>query len=332
LNYIPCKYLRKITNKGSHKMKKNKSNFRGSNIAHTYSIVARDPKTGEMGVGVQSHYFSVGSIVSWGESGVGVVATQSLVNASFGLRGIELLKLGKSPKEALDFLISEDEGRDVRQVAILDAQGRVAAYTGSKCIIHAGHIEGKNFSVQANMMLTNKVWSVMAKSFESNVNLPLAERIVKTMEAAETVGGDIRGKQSAAILIVDGKEAKNKWEDKIIDLRVEDHEQPLKELSRLLKLHRAYKHMDKGDLAIEHDDMEKALKEYDSALNMFPENLEMKFWTAISLANNQKLKEASELFKPIFTIDNNWRLLTKRLPESGLLNLTKKELEDILSL
>jgi len=313
-------------------MKKNKTNFRGNHIAHTYSIVARDPKTGEMGVGVQSHYFSVGSIVSWGESGVGVVVTQSLVNASFGLRGLELLKQGKSPKEALDLLISEDEGRDVRQVAILDAQGRVAAHTGSKCIIHAGHIAGDNFSVQANMMLTDKVWSTMAKSFESNVNLPLAERIVKTMEAAETVGGDIRGKQSAAILIVGGKEAKNKWEDKIIDLRVEDNEQPVKELSRLLKLHRAYKHMDKGDLAIEHNDMENALKEYDSALNLFPENLEMKFWTAVSLANNQKLKEASELFKTIFTKDNNWRLLTERLPESGLLNLTKKELEDILSL
>ena len=267
-------------------MKKNKISNKNELFSHTYSIVARDSKTGQMGVGVQSHYFSVGRVVSWG--------------------------------------VSEDEGRDVRQVAILDAQGRVAAHTGSKCIKHAGHIEGNNFSVQANMMLTDKVWSTMAKSFESNVNLPLAERIIKTMEAAETVGGDIRGKQSAAILIVGGKEAKNKWEDKIIDLRVEDNEQPVKELSRLLKLHRAYKHMDEGDLAIEHNDMEKALKEYDSALNLFPENLEMKFWTAISLANNQKLKEASELFKTIFIKDNNWRLLTERLPESGLLNLTKK--------
>jgi len=301
-------------------------------FAHTYSIVCRDQKTGEMGVGVQSHYFSVGGVVSWGESGVGVVATQSLVNVSFGLRGLELLKQGKSPEEALNILLSDDNGRDVRQVAILDARGRVAAHTGSKCIKHAGHIEGNNFSVQANMMLTDKVWSTMAKSFESNVNLPLAERIVKTMEAAETVGGDIRGKQSAAILIVDGKEAKNKWEDKIIDLRVEDNEQPVKELSRLLKLHRAYKHMDKGDLAIEHNDMTKALKEYDSALNMFPENLEMKFWTAVSLANNQKLEDASELFKIIFKKNNNWRLLTERLPKSGLLNLSKKELEDILSL
>jgi uncharacterized Ntn-hydrolase superfamily protein len=301
-------------------------------FAHTYSIVCRDHKTGEMGVGVQSHYFSVGGVVSWGESGVGVVATQSLVNVSFGLRGLELLKQGKSPQEALEAMLSDDDGRDLRQVAILDAQGRVAAHTGSKCIKHAGHIEGNNFSVQANMMLSDKVWSTMAKAFETREDLPLPERIVKTLEAAETVGGDIRGKQSAAILIVGGKLAKYKWEDKIVDLRVEDHEQPVKELSRLLKLHRAYKHMDKGDLDIEHNEMEKALKEYDSALNLFPENLEMKFWTAVSLANKQKLKEASELFKTIFKKDNNWRLLTERLPESGLLNLTKKELEDILSL
>jgi len=313
-------------------MKKNKINFRRSNLAHTYSIVARDTKTGEMGVGVQSHYFSVGSIVSWGESGVGVVATQSLVNASFGLRGLELLKQGKSPEEALNFLISEDEGRDVRQVAILDAQGRVATHTGTKCIIHAGHIVGDNFSVQANMMLTDKVWSAMAKSFESNANLPLAERIIKAMEAAETVGGDIRGKQSAAILLVDGKETKNKWEDKLIDLRIEDHEEPVKELKRVLKLYRAYKHMDKGDLAMEHHDMETALKEYDSALNMFPNNLEMKFWTAVTLANNQKIKEASKFFKKVFDKDNNWRLLAERLPESELLTVSKDDLKTILSL
>jgi uncharacterized Ntn-hydrolase superfamily protein len=149
-------------------------------FAHTYSIVARDVKTGEMGVGVQSHYFSVGGIVSWGESGVGVVATQSLVNVSFGLRGLELLKQGKSPREALDVLLAADEGREVRQVAILDVQGRVAAHTGSKCIIHAGHVEGNNYSVQANMMLTDKVWSAMSKTFESHENLPLPERIVTT--------------------------------------------------------------------------------------------------------------------------------------------------------
>ena len=301
-------------------------------LAHTYSIVAKDTKTGEMGVGVQSHYFSVGSIVSWGESGVGVVATQSLVNASFGLRGLDLLKQGKSPREALDILLAADEGRDARQVAILDVQGRVAAHTGSKCIIHAGHIEGNEYSVQANMMLTDKVWSTMSKTFETYDNLPLPERILKTLASAETVGGDIRGKQSAAILIVGGKEAENKWEDKLIDLRVEDNDHPIEELSRVLKLYRAYNHMDKGDLAMEHSDMETALNEYDSALNLFPKNLEMKFWTAVTLANNQKTTKALELFKEVFDIDNNWRLLAERLPKSDLLNVTKKELEQILSL
>ncbi|MFX1447121.1 MAG: DUF1028 domain-containing protein [Promethearchaeota archaeon] len=306
--------------------------IRKAPLAHTYSIVARDVKTGEMGVGVQSHYFSVGSIVSWGESGVGVVATQSLVNASFGLRGLELLKQGKSPREALDTLIAADEGRDVRQVAILDVHGRVAAHTGSKCIIHAGHIEGDNYSVQANMMLTDKVWSTMSKTFESYEDLPLAERIVKTLASAETVGGDIRGKQSAAILIVDGKETENKWEDKLIDLRVEDHEHPVEELSRLLKLYRAYKHMDEGDLAMEHSDMETALNNYDSALDMFPQNLEMKFWTAVTLANNRKISKALDLFKEVFKKDNNWRLLAERLPKSDLLNVSEEDLEKIISL
>ena len=301
-------------------------------FAHTYSIVARDAKTGEMGVGVQSHYFSVGSVVSWGESGVGVVATQSLVNVSFGLRGLELLKQGKSPREALDMLLAADERSDVRQVAILDVQGRIAAHTGSKCIIHAGHIEGNNYSVQANMMLTDKVWSTMSKAFETHENLPLPERIVKTLASAEFVGGDIRGKQSAALLIVAGKEAENKWEDKLIDLRVEDHGHPVEELSRLLKLYRAFKHMDEGDLAMEHNDMETALKEYDSALNIFPNNLEMKFWTAVTLANNQNISKALELFNEVFEKDNNWRLLAERLPKSDLLTISKEELEKILSI
>jgi uncharacterized Ntn-hydrolase superfamily protein len=152
------------------------------------------------------------------------------------------------------------------------------------------------------------------------------------LTSAETVGGDIRGKQSAAILVVSGEKVENKWEDKLIDLRVEDHEHPVEELSRVLKLYRAYKHMDEGDLAMEHSDMEAALKEYDSALNLFPKNLEMKFWTAVTLANNQKTTKALKLFKEVFDIDNNWRLLAERLPNSDLLNVTKNELEEILSL
>jgi uncharacterized Ntn-hydrolase superfamily protein len=303
----------------------------GNILAHTYSIVARDPETGLMGVGVQSHWFSVGSVVSWGEAGVGVVATQSLVNKSFGLRGLELLKKSKSPQEVIEILLSDDEGKDVRQVSILNNQGMVATHTGSKCIKHAGHIVGNNFSVQANMMLTDEVWSAMAKCFRNNKKLPLPERIIKTLEAAESVGGDIRGKQSAALLIIEGEAQENKWDDPLIDLRVEDHIEPLKEIDRLLKVWRAYEHMNNGDLALEKNDMNKALKEYNAAMEKFPENLEMKFWTAVSLANNKKLDEALVLFKEIFQKDNNWCLLTERLPESELLNIRDDELVRILS-
>ncbi len=301
-------------------------------FVHTYSIVARDPKTGEMGVGVQSHWFSVGSVVSWGESGIGVVATQSFVNKSFGIRGLELLKEGKPPQETLDILLSEDEGSDVRQVAILDSKGRVAVHTGKKCVTYAGHIKGDNFSAQANLMLSDKVWPAMAQTFEKHRDLPLPERIIRALEAAEAVGGDIRGKQSAALLIVGGEPAENKWDDPLIDLRVEDHKEPLKELSRLLKVFRSYEHMNNGDLAMEKGDIDKALEEYYAANKMFPDHLEMKYWTAINLANDQRLDEALPLFKEIFKQDNNWWVLTKRLPEVDLLNLEKEELDKILSL
>ncbi len=308
----------------------NRSNYDA--IANTYSIVARDPKTGDMAVAVQSHWFSVGTVVSWGESGVGVVATQSFVNKSFGLRGLDLLKQGKSPSEALDILLSDDEGKEVRQVAILDNKGRVAAHTGAKCIKHAGHVEGDNFSVQANMMLSDKVWPSMADAFTNSEDLPLPERLIKSLEAAEAVGGDIRGKQSAALLVVASETQENKWDDPLIDIRVADHEEPLKELARLLKIYRAYEHMDNGDLAMEKGNKDEALDEYNSARKMIPENLEMKYWTAISLANIDKLEEALVLLEDIFKKDKNWFTLTERLPEVGLLNVKESELEKILSL
>jgi len=311
---------------------KNLKDISRFHLAHTYSIIARDPNTGEMGVGVQSHYFSVGSVVSWGESGIGVVATQSFVNKSFGLRGLELLKQGKTPQEAVDILLSDDDGRDVRQVAILDVKGRVATHTGSKCIKYAGHFKGDNFSVQANLMLSDKVWPKMAEAYEKHKKLPLPERIIRSMEAAETVGGDIRGKQSAALLIVRGDSVENKWEDPLIDIRVEDHNEPLKELDRLLKLWRAYNHLDKGDQEFEKGNINDAFEEYNAARKMFPNDLEMKYWTAVTLANHQKLDEALQLFKEIFKKDNNWRILTERLPETDLLNVKKEEIDKILSL
>ncbi|MDA9362295.1 DUF1028 domain-containing protein [Flavobacteriaceae bacterium] len=300
-------------------------------FAHTYSIVAKDANTGEMAVGVQSHWFSVGTLVSWGKSGVGVVATQSFVNPSYGPNGIELMENGVSAEEALKQLTDQDEGRDFRQAAMLDVNGSVNAFTGEKCIESAGHFVGENFSVQANMMLNDKVIPAMKKAFQDNSNLPLAERIIKVFEAAESVGGDIRGKQSAALIVVGAKKTSNVWEDKKIDLRVDDNSNPIKEIKRLLKVHRAYDHMNKGDLAIEENDMEKALSEYGKAQVLFPENHEMSFWKAIALLNNGKKDAARPILKKVFKENSNWKKLIYRLPKSGLISMKAKELDSFLN-
>ncbi len=304
--------------------------FGNEPLAHTFSIVARDTETGEMGVAVQSHWFSVGSIVAWGEAGVGVIATQSFVNPSFGQRGLELLKQGKTAQEVVDILITSDEGRDVRQLAIVDSKGNSASYTGSKCISEAGNIAGDNYSVQANMMLNNTVWGAMSKAFE-NLTGPLAERLITALEAAQNEGGDIRGKQSACLLVVRGTPTGNIWEDRLIDLRVEDNPNPTIELKRLLRLHRAYDHMNAGDLAVEKNDMKLAMDEYNTAMKMFPENLEMKYWTAVSLANTGDVEKSLPMFKEIFEKDNNWKELTKRLIPVGLLIVDEKILEEIIN-
>lgn len=298
-------------------------------LAHTYSIVARDSVTGEMGVAVQSHWFSVGTLVSWGEAGIGVIATQSFINASFGPRGLALLKNGLSPQQVVDFLITSDEGRDVRQLAVLDSKGRAASYTGKNCIPAAGNIAGKNFSVQANLMVNNKVWPAMEKAFKQT-KAPLAERMVAALEAAQKEGGDIRGKQSAALLVVRGKSTGKVWEDRLIDLRVDDSPNPVKEIKRLLKVHRAYDHMNNGDLAVEKGNMSLAIQEYSAAEKMFPGNEEMKYWHAVTLANNGKVKEAIPLFKKVFSKNQNWKILTPRIRKVGLLNVSDVELKQIL--
>lgn len=300
-----------------------------SPLVHTYSIVAYDSITGDMGAAVQSHWFSVGSIVIWGEAGVGVVATQSFVNVSFGLRGLALLKAGIAPKTALDSLLSDDPGREMRQVAILNHKGEVATYTGNKCVAEAGHKEGKYYSVQANMMKNKTVWPAMSSAFE-NTNAPLAERMMAALEAAEAEGGDIRGKQSAALIVVRAKPSGKAWEDRIVDIRIDDNAEPIKELKRILNVYRAYEHMNAGDLAIEQNQIEKALNEYSTAEGMMPNNLEMKYWHAVSLANLGKLDDALPIFKQIFEKDENWKIMTPRLVPVGLLTVSDKDLKKIL--
>jgi len=301
-------------------------------FAHTFSIVARDTVTGEMGVAVQSHWFSVGTAVSWAEAGVGAVATQSFVNKSFGIRGLNLLRAGLTAQQALDSLLSDDEGRDVRQVAIIDIKGNVATHTGKSCIDYAGHIKGNNFSVQSNMMLTNKVPSAMAGAFEKNKNKPLAERMLLALEAAQSVGGDIRGRQSAAIIVVPAQSQGKPWDERTVDLRVDDSPEPIKELHRLYNVQVAYQHMNNGDLAVEKNDMVKAMNEYNAAMKMFPQNLEMQYWTAITLANNKQVDQSLPILKKIFDKDANWKELTRRLPKVKLLTVSDADLQKILSL
>ncbi|MGD1059953.1 MAG: DUF1028 domain-containing protein [Methanomassiliicoccales archaeon] len=297
----------------------------GERLSHTYSIVARDEKTGEIGVAVQSHWFSVGSVVGWGGAGIGVVATQAMVNPAFGPKGLELLRAGKGPSQIVKELTSGDDGREMRQLAVLNAEGEVSAYTGPRCIAEAGHVVGKNFSCQANMMLTDTVWKAMARAFERST-APLPERLLVSLEAAQAEGGDIRGKQSASMLVFKGASSGKPWDDKLVDLRVDDSAEPLVELKRILGIHRAYEKMNQGDLEMEKGDMGSAMKCYAAAEKMFPENLEMMFWEGVTMANNGKVNEASKVLATVFRKDRNWRTLMERLPKAGLLKADPKEL------
>jgi uncharacterized Ntn-hydrolase superfamily protein len=297
---------------------------------HTYSIVARDPGTGQLGVAVQSHWFSVGPIVAWAEAGVGAVATQSFVEPSYGPNGLALMRAGSSAPEALKELLAQDEARDVRQVAMIDRDGRVDAWTGARDIQAAGHIVGTNYSVQANLMLNDAVWPAMARAFEQ-ASGDLADRMLAALDAAQAAGGDIRGRQSAALIVVTGEPTGLAWKDRIFDLRVDDHAEPLMELRRLVRLQRAYNHMNAGDLAVERDDPEGALREYSAAERLVPDNAEMIYWHAVALVNMGRVDEALPLFQRVFAMDRNWVTLTPRLPKSGLLPDDAAIIEKILS-
>ncbi|HTM57496.1 MAG TPA: DUF1028 domain-containing protein, partial [Candidatus Udaeobacter sp.] len=260
-------------------------------LAHTFSIVARDPATGEMGVAVQSHYFSVGPVVPWAEAGVGAVATQSLVLIDYGPNGLALMKQGMTANEALDSLVKADAHNEGRQVAMVDAKGNVAAYTGKNAIPFCGHRTGHQFSCQANLMASDRVWPAMAEAYEKAQG-DLAERMMQALEAGQKAGGDIRGMQSAAILIVKAQSTGKPWNDVVMNLRVEDSPQPLRELRRLMKLRRAYDLEDQGDNFISEKKTAEALKAYEEASKLAPEVVELKFWAAISMYTNGREAEA----------------------------------------
>ncbi|MGE3888538.1 MAG: DUF1028 domain-containing protein [Vicinamibacterales bacterium] len=288
-------------------------------LVHTFSIVARDPQTGDMGVAVQSHWFSVGSIVSWAEAGVGAVATQSFVDPGYGLRGLGLMRSGTSAPDTLRQLVAKDPQPDGRQVAMIDTQGRVDAYTGKAAVAFAGHIVGEQFSVQANMMANAKVWPAMADAYR-NTSGDLADRMLAALDAGQAAGGDARGKQSAALVVVKPKGTGRPWvgADKLFELRIEDHPQPLVELRRLLRLQRAYGHANRGDELMTEKKVDEALVEYAAASKLAPEIVELPFWHAVTLASIGREAEAAPIFKAVFAKEPLWLEMLERLPAAGL--------------
>jgi uncharacterized Ntn-hydrolase superfamily protein len=275
----------------------------------TYSIVARDPGTGELGVAVQSHWFSVGSVVSWGEPGVGTVATQSIAEPAYGPRLLERLRDGQPPREALDELLAADVQSAVRQVAVVDSTGAVAVHTGEGCIPYAGHIEGDGFSAQANMMAGPGVWPAMAEAFTASSE-PLPRRLLAALDAAESAGGDVRGRQSAALLVVpsDGEP----WR-RTVELRVEDHTNPLGELRRLLDLADAYAFADEADSLMaegRHDDAAEAGRK---ALELAPASEELVFWAGLGMVQAGDLEGGVERVRSAIEMHSGWRDLLARL-------------------
>jgi uncharacterized Ntn-hydrolase superfamily protein len=276
----------------------------------TYSIVARDPKTGELGTAVQSHWFSVGPLVPWARPGVGAVATQASVQVSYGPDALELLAAGVSAQDALDQLLAGDEGAHGRQVAIVDAQGRVAAHTGSSCTVHAGHVVGEQVSCQGNIMASDVVWGRMLEAYEETAG-SLTERLLAALDAAEAAGGDVRGRQSAAIVVVP---ADGTWWEKSVSLRVEDHPDPLLELRRLVRLHRAYTVAGRGDELTTQGRYAEAAALYQEASELAPGNHELLFWSGLGTAQSGDIEAGVAQVREAIALHPNWAQL---LPQLG---------------
>ena len=296
----------------------------------TYSIVALDAETGQLGVAVQSHWFSVGTVVPWAKAGIGAVATQSIAEPSYGPKGLTLMEQGIPADEALKSLLAKDLGENVRQVAMVDARGNVGVHTGLRCISYAGHLTGKNYSVQANIMAKSTVPAAMSQAFEKTGG-NLAERMLAALDAAEAEGGDLRGRQSAAMLVVSGEPTGDPWTDRIVDLEVADHEDPLKELRRLLRISQAYRHAQRGDEYLEKNEMDSALQEYSAATKLYPENPELPFWTAVTLAQTGELEKALLIFNDVFSRNGNLRELVPRIVQAGFLTVEQNVLQEILA-
>lgn len=288
------------------------------NPVSCYSIVARDPVTGELGVAVQGRWLAVGAFAPWAEAGAGAVVSQGFSDASYGALGIEGMRAGRSAPEVLEVLLAADPGRDRRQVAMVDAEGRVAVHTGTGCFRETGHLVGEGFAVVSSMARSEAVWRAMGPAHE-HAGGNLAVRLLAALDAAEAAGGELRGKQSAALLVVRGRSSGKPWLDRLFDLRVDDHPEPLLELRRLVALQTAYNRMGDGQRALEAGDFEGALAACREAGAMLPGNAEMIFWPALLLVLAGRLEEALPLFRKAFRLEPSWVEIVRGLPAIGLL-------------
>jgi uncharacterized Ntn-hydrolase superfamily protein len=305
----------------------------------TYSIVAYDAKHQQLGVAVQSHSLGCGASVSWAEAGVGVVATQARSDLAYSYLGLVMVRTGKPADRVLKALLASDPQADIRQVAMVDAQGNVAVHTGTKCIEAAGHYQGVHYCVQANLMLRNTVWTAMAQAFETTDG-DLAQRMMAALVAAEAEGGDMRGQQSAALRVVSAELSNSPWGGQIFDLRVDDHPEPLKELQRLLTIARSFQHRRKAvdlllDQSLDDQKFDLADQEFDKAMQMLAmagDNPEVMFWYAVTLVSASRVEAALPLFKEVFTKDSRWRDLISRLVQAEFLPNDAQVIDTILML
>ena len=295
----------------------------------TYSIVARDPETGRLGVAVQSHWFSVGSTVSWAEAGVGVVATQAQGERSYGPLGLELMRRGRSAPDALETLLHADSDAAVRQVAFVDASGEVGVHTGDGCIRDFGHVAGEGFSVQANMMSCDTVWHAMADAYRAAKG-DLADRMLTALGAAQGEGGDIRGMQSAAMLIVEAEPTGSEWTDRVLDLRIEDHSSPVQELARVLRLWRAYAHSELAEKLELENDLEGVMRECLAALEIQPGHPEFALWGAITMAGAGRFDDARRMVAVARSAGPGWSELLRRMVADGQVDLDEEAIAVLL--
>jgi len=297
----------------------------------TYSIVARDPETGRFGVAVQSHYLGVGPVVPWLEAGVGAIATQASVSIPFGPIGLELLRAGRGASEVIAALVASDDRPEVRQVGVVDATGGAAAHTGADCILACGHLVRDGYTVQGNLLERETCWPAMAAAYDAGLaeGAPFVERLVRALEAAEREGGDVRGRQSAAIMVVSGELQSAAWRGRLLDMRIEDHPDPVPELRRLVTMHAAYDLLDEeGDAA---RDGRTVAERYAEARRLAPDAYELAFWRGVELATGGDVEAGRAELRVAFAADPRWRTTLEHLAAGGREGVTPELSGELLA-